>query len=154
MKANNESVFNSTSNVKDRIARVAKAGVLSLVVFSLTGCYLTSPYWGQSFDDRTGSIDFQAWTTDNSKAVSFQCAKATHYGLYGSSPVWTAFASVSPAGPGSFDTNPNSDGHNMRVYSVARRTAVPSSCWHYDGVYDKWVTAIRAKQGSYAPKGF
>ncbi|BFM05405.1 hypothetical protein [Halioxenophilus aromaticivorans] len=137
---------------KSRLIGVARLTAVAGLMVSLTGCYLTSPIWGENFDERGDTIRFQSWTTDKNKSVAIQCAKATHYGLYtgGGDPEWNVVTNITPTSRPSYDSTTA----GVNLYSAGKTAVVPESCWHYDGVYNKWVTAIRAQQGSYAPRGF
>lgn len=114
---------------------------------ALSGCLLTSPYWNQEFDDHTAPIPLQAWTTNKSKPVKFECAQAFHGGLYPSagSAAWVLIANVNP------QTQPLLDPEGAKVFGASKFTALPQACWRLEsnGLY---YAAVRATQGTGSDK--
>lgn len=113
-------------------------------VMSLTGCLLTSPFWNQEFSDHTKPVPLQAFTTDKSKPVKFECAKAFHGGLYPSegSASWVLVSDVSP------QSEPLLDSFGAKVYGASKSTALPAACWRQDPGNNMWYAAVRATQGA------
>ncbi len=110
-------------------------------ILSLSGCLLTSPYWNQEFSSHTNQIPLQAWTTDTSHSVTFECSPAYHGGLYPYwGPTWSTVTTVSPDLPGVLDSA------GSRVYSAAYKGVLPESCWRQDPGNNIWYAAIRAVQ--------
>ncbi len=121
-----------------------KAALGGLLLLSLSGCLLMSPFWNQQFSNHTNVIPLQSFTTDASLPVKFQCAQAAHFGLYPSEPeaVWVTIANVNPTTPGLLDPLSN------LVYGAGINTALPASCWRQDPANSVWYAAVRATQGS------
>jgi len=115
-----------------------------IVLVTLSGCLLTSPYWNQEFDDHTAVTPLQAWTTDKTKRVKFQCAKAFHGGLYPSAATatWVLVTKVNPG------QQPLNDSFGGNIYGAGIKTALPASCWRLDPGNSLWYAAVRARQGS------
>jgi hypothetical protein len=130
-----------TSNKLFRLG--AKLSVVFAAASALSGCLLTSPFWNQEFADHTAAIPLQAWTTKKNESITFECSQAAHWGLtpFGGPYTWTHVATVMPEQAASLDPK------RGKIYSAARDASLPSACWQYDSVYNKWYTAIRAKQG-------
>ena len=123
------------------LVRGFKLAAAAGLLFSLSGCLLTSPYWNQVFDSHTDSVPMQAWTTDSGSTITFQCAQASHGGLYPYwGPTWHHVANVNPALPGSVDS------FGTRIYSAARNHPLPNNCWRQDPANGVWYAAVRALQ--------
>jgi hypothetical protein len=114
------------------------------ILLMLNGCLLTSPYWNQEFEDHTDAISLQAFTTDKSVKVKFECAKAFHGGLYPSAGTasWVLVANVTPQSQALLDPI------GGRVYGAGKHTALPSACWRFDPGNSLWYAAVRATQNS------
>lgn len=133
------------------VTTLIKISLLVVAAVSLSGCLLTSPFWQQQYDSRTDAVDMTYWTLNKDKVVNFECAKAAHYGLYApgaAAPVWYSVFNATTV------TRPAYDSYGVRAYYAARREVLPASCWNYDNVRNKWMTAIRAKQGNVIARGF
>lgn len=102
--------------------KVRSIGLAAAIVVMLNGCLLTSPYWNQQFRDHTKAIPLQAFTTNKSVPVKFECAKAYHGGLYPSaaSANWVVVAKVNPQSQALWDPTRNS-----RWYAAVRATQNP-----------------------------
>lgn len=122
---------------------LVRLSVVTAVAASLSGCLLTSPFWNQVFSSRTTNVPLQAFTTDNSKNITFQCAHAFHGGLHPSenTAIWTTVTTVTPASTGAYDSN------GTLMYSASASQVLPAVCWRQDG-NGQWYSAIRAQQGS------
>lgn len=122
-------------------ARLVQLSVLMLIP-TLSGCLLTSPFWNQEFASHTEAIPMQAFSTSTANPVKFECAQAAHFGLYPSADTasWTTVANVAPNTSGSYDPQGN------RIYSAGIKTALPASCWRQDPANSIWYAAIRATQ--------
>lgn len=122
----------------------AKLALTAITLSTLSGCLLTSPFWNQEFSTHTAAVPLQAFTTDASQQVKFQCAKAAHFGLYpdASSAAWVTIANVTPNSSGSLDPLAG------LIYSAGIKTALPASCWRQDPANSVWYSAVRATQGS------
>lgn len=122
-------------------SRALKVTVAAGVLFGLSGCLLTTPYWNQVFNSHNDQIPIQAWTTNSSDAVTFECSQAFHGGLYPYwGPTWHHVATVNPDLPGSLDT------YGARVYSASWKAQLPSQCWRQDPGNGIWYAAVRALQ--------
>lgn len=133
--------FSGIINVRG-LSFFTKIGAAALVLTSLSGCLITSPYWNQEFSSHTGQIPLQAWTTVSNKTVTFECSQAYHGGLYPpfSPPTWNTVINVSPDQPGVLDPN------GARIYSAAHKGVLPASCWYQDPGNSLWYAAVRAVQ--------
>lgn len=122
-------------------ARLVQLSMLMLIP-TLSGCLLTSPFWNQEFASHTGAIPMQAFSTSTANPVKFECAQAAHFGLYPSPDTasWMTVANVAPNTNGSYDPQGN------RIYSAGIKTALPASCWRQDPANSIWYAAIRATQ--------
>ena len=121
---------------------IARASLVVILALSMSGCLLTSPFWNQEFSVHTNPIPIQAWATNKSIAVKFECAKASHGGLYPyDSPTWVTIANVMPS------QNPSYDSLGTAIYSVGYSTTLPASCWHQDS-NNLWYSSVRATQTS------
>lgn len=127
-----------------RIGVVAKVTGAAIAALTLNGCLLTSPFWNQAFVNHTAKVPIQAFTTDKSKQVKFECAKAFHGGLHPSpaSASWVLVAKVSPQGQALLSPL------GGIIYGASTSTTLPAGCWRQDGGNDLWYAAIRATQGS------
>lgn len=117
---------------------------ITLVPLGLSGCLLTSPFWGQQFSSHTDSIPMQAWTTDNSSPIKFECAQAYHGGIYPpfEEATWHLVQNVTPS---NISYSPSGD----TIYGAGLRKVLPSQCWRSDPAYPddpRWYAAIRATQ--------
>lgn len=119
---------------------VLRTTILIATALVLPGCLLSSPYWNQAFDSHTAKIPLQAWVSDKTLTVKFQCAQASHGGLYpfGSPPSWHLIANVAVA-----DT-PIYDPAGAAVYTAGLHTALPAQCWRQDPANGVWYAAVRA----------
>ena len=129
------------SSLKKNLGFVFKGAVATGLMFSLSGCLMTGPYWAQNYDSRSDSVNMQAFTV-NSNNVIFECSKAYHGGLYPAfgTPTWNFVASIIPSGMPAYDSN------GGKMYNVSRSQVLPSACWHFDGATGKYMTALRARQ--------
>lgn len=109
-------------------------------VLFLHGCLLTSPYWNQEFSDHTAAVPLQAWTTDKTKTVKFECAKAFHGGLYPSAgaATWITIDNINP------QQNGLRDSYKALVYGAGKTSALPSGCWRQDPGNSIYYAAVRA----------
>lgn len=121
-----------------------KALGAAIISASLSGCLLTSPYWNQVFSDHTKPIPMQAWTTDKTKQIKFECAQSFHGGLYPSagSASWVLVANVGP------QSQPLLDSFGSKIYGASKFAPLPAACWRKDPGNDQWYAAVRATQGS------
>jgi hypothetical protein len=110
----------------------------------LSGCLMTTPYWNQEFADHTKAVPFQAFTTNKSIQVKFECAKAFHGGLYpdAASATWVLVGNVTPQGQPLLDSDGNS------VYGARKSAVLPAACWRFDPANSIWYAAARATQGA------
>lgn len=124
-----------TARIIRSTALVAAAGSL------LSGCYLTSPLWSQEFSGPDAKIPIQAYALGANTNITFECAQASHGGLYPSfgTPVWNQIAVINSG------TKPILDPKGSEIFPAGLSTKLPSACWRldYNGVY---YAAIRAKQ--------
>lgn len=134
--------------VRRHRAVFGKALIAASATLALSGCLLTSPYWNQEFDDHTAPVPLQAWTTDKSVPVKFQCAQAFHGGLYPSpgSATWVQIADVNPQGQALLDSE------GAKVFGASKLTALPAACWRLDGGNGLYYAAVRATQGTGSSK--
>lgn len=131
----------STSRSTQALISSIKRLSIVAVLISLSGCLLTSPYWNQEFTSHTNQIPLQAWTTDSSEDITFECSPAYHGGLYPYwGPVWSPIITISPELPGALAPN------GGRIYSAAYKNVLPANCWRHDPANDIWYAAIRAVQ--------
>lgn len=119
---------------------VCRSSVIAAATLSLSGCFLSSPYWNQAFDSHTDKIPMQAWATDKNFTVKFQCAQAGHGGLYpfGGTPTWHLVANVAVADTAIFDPS------GAMVYTAGLSKTLPSACWRQDPANGIWYAAVRA----------
>lgn len=119
-----------------------RLSLLALSSFSLSGCLLTSPFWGQTYESRDDTVVLQSYVTNRSQPVIFECSPAYHGGLYPplSTPTWTSFATVNPS------SYPMYDSDELEAFSVSTTRTLPDACWHYDGASSKYMSAIRARR--------
>lgn len=119
-------------------------GLTAGAALLLNGCLLTSPHWNQEFDDHTDAIPMQAFTTNKSVPVKFQCAQAGHGGLYPSPATasWVHVATVNP------QSQPLRDSNNGRIYGASKYKTLPSACWRQDPANSVWYAALRATQNT------
>jgi hypothetical protein len=105
---------------------------------------LGSPYWNQEFEDHTEAIPLQAFTSNKTAAVKFECAKAFHGGLYPSSgtATWIVVANVNPQSQALLDPSGN------KVYGAGKSKTLPGSCWRLDPGNSLWYSAVRATQNT------
>lgn len=122
--------------------RTLKGAYAAGAAFALSGCLLTSPYWNQEFADHTKPISLQAFTTDKATQVKFECAKASHGGLYPSpaTAVWVHITNVTP------QSSALRDAHGGKVFGAGKLTALPAACWRLDPANSIWYAAVRATQ--------
>ena len=122
--------------------RPAIFGLVLASALALSGCLLDSPYWNQEFESHTDQIPIQAFTTVNSSAVKFECAKAFHGGLYpdASSAVWTLVQNVTPQAQPLYDPDAG------KIYGAGVLKVLPAACWRFDPGNSLWYGAIRATQ--------
>ena len=117
---------------------------VTAALLTLNGCLLTSPYWNQQFSSHTAVVPLQAWTTDKTKQVKFECAKAFHGGLYPSAGT-ASWVHISTVGP---QQQSLKDSFGAKVYGAGKKTALPASCWRQDPGNSVWYAAVRATQAS------
>jgi hypothetical protein len=124
--------------------KVRSIGLAAATLVMLNGCLLTSPYWNQEFDDHTKAISLQAFTTNKTVAVKFECAKAYHGGLYPSTATatWVLVANVNPQGQALLDPT------SGKVHGAGKYTTLPASCWRFDPGNSLWYAAVRATQNA------
>lgn len=110
----------------------------------LSGCLLSSPYWGQKIDGHTNKVPIQSFVTSNGTPVVFECSKAYHGGLYPAfgPEQWYHVATVNPTIP------PSVDPKSVKIYSASYHNSLPAVCWRQDPANGTWYTAVRSKQGS------
>ncbi len=128
------------SALSSNLCSIARPAILAASVLALPGCLLSSPYWNQAFASHTDKIPLQAWVSDKSLTVKFQCAQAGHGGLhpFGGTPTWHLVANVAVA-----DT-PIYDPAGAAVYTAGLNKALPSQCWRQDPANGIWYAAVRA----------
>lgn len=131
----------SSYKINSQLNSAIKLISIFAVLLSLSGCLLTSPYWNQEFSSHTAQIPLQAWTTDSSEDITFECSPAYHGGLYPYwGPVWSEVITITPELPGALDPA------GSRIYSAAYKNVLPSNCWRRDPANNIWYAAIRAVQ--------
>ncbi len=138
----------TTTRISDRFCAPLKLTIvklfgLAMALLTLSGC-MTSPYWNQEFEDRTGLIPLQSFTTDKTKVVKFECAKAFHGGLYPDegSAEWVLIDTVMPS------QQSLKDSFGSKIYGAGIKRVLPDSCWRQDGSNSVWYSSVRATQGS------
>lgn len=118
---------------------VLRFSLISALSFSLSGCLLTSPFWGQTYDARSETVTLQSYTIETGTPVVYQCSKAYHGGLYPfTGNTWITIASVYPSTHAMYDSN------GIEAYTASKSLVLPSDCWHYDNANNKYTSAIRA----------
>lgn len=127
---------------KLRFSHLAKTGAAIALSTSLSGCLLTSPFWNQVFASHTDQVPLQAYTTNKTLKVKFECAKAYHGGLYpdSASVTWTQVGNVMPGGRAMYDS------FGLAAYTASKKMVLPASCWRQDTGNGKWYSSIRATQ--------
>lgn len=138
----------TTTRTSDRFCAPLKRTIVKLfgpamALVILSGC-MTSPYWNQEFEDRTELIPLQSFTTDKTKVVKFECAKAFHGGLYpdNGSAVWVLIDTVMPT------QQSLKDSFGSKIYGAGIKRVLPDSCWRLDGANSVWYSSVRATQGT------
>lgn len=133
-----------------RSKRIGKLIIATTTLFTLSGCLIISPYWNQEFASHTNSVPLQAFTTSPSEVVNFQCAKASHGGLYpfGSSPTWINITNITSAAAASYDPS------GGQMYGAGTSTVLPASCWRQDPANSIYYTAVRARPASDSSTAF
>lgn len=124
--------------------RVRLIALAAATLIVLNGCLLTSPYWNQEFDDHTKPIPLQAFTTDKTTAVRFECAPAYHGGLYPSPATanWVLVSNVNPQSQALRDPTGGT------VYGAGKKSTLPAACWRFDPANSIWYAAVRATQNT------
>lgn len=126
--------------------KVCNSAKVALAVFGmlcLSGC-LISPFYGQKFPSRADAIPFTLYTTDKSKSITIECAKASaHGGPYNGNNSYQAVATVWPSTQGMRDPSGNT------VYSASTSKVLPSDCFRYYNYSDSYdyITVVRVLQG-------
>ncbi len=132
---------NFVAFAKQKTVFITRTLLAAVLAVSMSGCLLTSPFWGQEFSTHTEAIPLQAWTSNKTAAITFECATAFHGGLYPpfGTPTWIPVANIMPS------QNPSYDSLGTAIYSAGVKMALPSSCWRMD-TNNSWYTSIRATQ--------
>lgn len=113
------------------------------LLVGFTGC-LTSPFYGQVFQDRSNPVPFQLWTLDKTKEVTVECAPASaHGGPYDGEGAYQLLHTFSPSQQPSYDPQGN------EIYSAGVKLSLPNSCWRYYSYPDgtNYITVVRVRQG-------
>ena len=131
-----------THNNLNTISKTVKLCALIIAVVSLNGCLMTSPYWNQELTSHTALVPLQSWTTQKQYDVKYECAKASHAGLYpfGGPVVWNHIDTVSP------QSQSLKDSFGVKVYGAGIKRELPNSCWRLDPANNIWYSAVRAVQ--------
>lgn len=113
--------------------------VLAIV---LSGCAVTSPYWGYVPASTSAPIPFQAWTPKNDAPVVVECATSTtaHGNPTDGEASYIVAANIAVSASKSLD------GAGGALYSASASVILPSSCWDYFGDYDFWQANVRVSQ--------
>lgn len=127
--------------LSSRVTR-ASARVLGAVaaLFALSGCLITSPYWGQQFSDHTKAIPIQTWVTDARTKVKLECAQAFQGGLYPTEPSasWLFVTNITSQAKALFAPN------GGKVFGAGKFMVLPADCWRKDTGNNIWYAALRA----------
>jgi len=124
------------------LSKTVKLATIVIAVATLNGCLMTSPYWNQEFDSHTDVVPLQAWTTQKQYDIKYECAKASHAGLYpfGGPIVWNHIETVTPP------NKSGKDSFGAKMYSAGIKRVLPASCWRKDPANNIWYSAVRAVQ--------
>jgi hypothetical protein len=131
---------------RNLLARRTRGALVALSVAAtpviLSGCLMTTPYWNQEFADHTKAVPFQAFTTNKTIQVKFECAKAFHGGLYpdSASATWVTVGNVTP------QAQPLLDSDGGQIYGARKSAVLPAACWRFDPANSIWYAAARATQ--------
>ena len=122
-----------------------RLGVTILFVVSLSGCFVSSPYHGQVFANRTAPIPFQVWS-DNPGYMYVECHKALQGELYqqNGDASWLRIQN-----PGFLDTTtPSFDSKGNRAQSMPGNIVLLDECWHRSGsaTGPRYQSAVRLIQ--------
>lgn len=125
------------------LSKAVKGAGLLVALSTLNGCLMVAPYWNQAYDDHTQPVRLQAFTTDKTKSVTFECSKAYHGGLYpnGSGGVWSTVHVQNPAAQEIHSADIANKSHG-----AGKSKVLPESCWRKDPANNIWYTAVRAGQ--------
>jgi len=112
--------------------------VLLLTASNLTGCAITSPYWGYVPDSISAPIPFQAWSGSTS-ALHIECADETT-GHGNPSDGEASYIPVATMNPSS---SPSLDSTGQAIYPASTKVALPSECWDWFSDYNFWQANVR-----------
>ena len=123
---------------------VARLSALTMLAASLSGCIITSPFWNQEFAARADPVPLQAFTTNKTLTVKFECSQAYHGGLYPAfgPETWVNVTSVMPSQQALLDPK------GGKVYGAGTSIVLPAACWHAEETQSglRYRSAIRASQ--------
>jgi hypothetical protein len=125
---------------KPSITAASRAAIAACLMW-ISGCAITSPYWGYVPASTSAPIPFQTWGF-NSGARYVECANDTggHGNPTNGEASYIPVATLYPT------TQPSLDSQGAAIYSASKSIPLPSVCWKYfdygEGYYQANVRVV------------